>query len=49
MPITGVNRDYIYFHENDGQAASVSNNTMRSKGLTGDSGDAMILTITYFT
>jgi hypothetical protein len=49
MPITGVNLDYIYFHENDGQAASVSNNTMRSKGLTGDSGDAMILTITYFT
>jgi len=49
MPITGVNLDYIYFHENDGQASSVSNNTMRSKGLTGDSGDAMILTITYFT
>jgi len=49
MPITGVNLDYVYFHENDGPAASVSNNTMRTKGLTGDSADAMILTITYFT
>ena len=49
MPITGVNLDYIYFHENDGVTSSVSNNTMRSKGVTGDSADAMILTITYFT
>jgi len=49
LPITGVNLDYIYFQENDGTAASISNNTMRTKGLTGDSADAMILTITYFT
>ena len=49
LPITGVNLDYIYFHENDGLTASATNNTMRTKGLTGDAADAMILTITYFT
>jgi len=49
MPITGVNLNYIYFHENDGPASSATNNTMRSKGITGASADAIILTITYFT
>jgi len=49
LVITGVNLDLVYFHENDGSASSFTNNEMRTKGLTGDSADAMIFTITYFT
>ena len=49
MPITGQNLNYVYFHENDGEPASVTNNTMRARGLTGDSADAIIVTINYFT
>jgi len=49
MPITGTGLTYIYFHENDGTVTSPSNNTMRTKGLTGDVDDDFVVTITYRT
>ena len=49
LPITGSGLNYIYFHENSGTVTAPSNNTMRAKGLTGESQDAMLFSITYFT
>ena len=46
--IAVFNQNYMYFHELDGVAGAISNNGMRSRGLTGVSSAAFILSITYF-
>ena len=47
--LTGTALDFLYFHLNDGDSGSVTGNDMRTRGMTGASLDALIISISYCT
>ena len=47
--LSGTTLSHLYFHLNDGDSGAVTGNEMRTRGMTGASLDALIISISYQT